>query len=101
LDLLGVDLVTLRASVEPKASTHPKLSAALREAGAIAVATIAGTGVAVAAETASTTLPLLAKCERSGSIVGPRDPWWQPTSHLDTMITTDGGVASLTALVEP
>jgi hypothetical protein len=101
LDLLGVDLVTLRASVEPEASTHPKLSAALREAGAIAAAAVAGTGVEVAAETASTTLPLLAKRERSGSTVGPKDPWWRPTSHLGAMITTDGGVASLTAPVEP
>jgi hypothetical protein len=101
LDLLGVDLVTLRASVEPEASTQPELSAALREADAIAAAAIAGTGVEVAAETASATLPLLAKRERSGSAVGPRDPWWRPASHLDEVITTDGGVASLTAPVEP
>jgi hypothetical protein len=99
LDLLGVDLVTWGAGIEPEASTRSELSATLREAGAIAAAAAARTGVEIATETASTTLPLLAKRERSCSAVGPRDPWWRPASHLGEVITADGGVASLTAPV--
>jgi hypothetical protein len=101
LDLLGDDLVTWGACVETEASTRSELDAALREAGAIAAGAAARTGVEIASETSSTTLTLLAELERSSSAVGPRKPRWRLASHLGKVITTDGGVASLTAPVKP
>jgi hypothetical protein len=76
LELLGVVLVTLWTGIEPKFSTLPELSAALREASTIAAPAVARTGVEITAETASATLPLLAKRERrsSSSAVGPGFP---------------------------